>query len=242
MADPDLFMECEEGELEPWQKVSDVIEDSAVEDYNSVAKTPYAVSGSPQPASAPVPIALYASVAGQRSAPTAAASSDGPQNSDHAQGAPVGRTADDDDASAGDRKWCGQSMYEQLLAQRASAAERSRRYRQNLSEEQRLAQRERRRCRRQNMSEEQLSAQRASAAARSRRYRQNLSEKRRLAQRERSRRGGQTLSEAPRLAQRASEAARSRSSTSTAHAGRHGLRSEKEVEEDAAARHSRGGV
>ncbi|XP_069932804.1 pogo transposable element with ZNF domain isoform X13 [Oryctolagus cuniculus] len=42
MADTDLFMECEEEELEPWQKISDVIEDSVVEDYNSVDKTPAA--------------------------------------------------------------------------------------------------------------------------------------------------------------------------------------------------------
>ena len=39
MADTDLVMECEEEELEPWQKISDVIEDSVVEDYNSVDKT-----------------------------------------------------------------------------------------------------------------------------------------------------------------------------------------------------------
>ncbi|CAH6917216.1 Pogz [Phodopus roborovskii] len=39
MADTDLFMECEEEELEPWQKISDVIEDSVVEDYNSVDKS-----------------------------------------------------------------------------------------------------------------------------------------------------------------------------------------------------------
>jgi len=32
-------MECEEEELEPWQKISDVIEDSVVEDYNSIDKT-----------------------------------------------------------------------------------------------------------------------------------------------------------------------------------------------------------
>uniref|UniRef100_U3JXZ6 Pogo transposable element derived with ZNF domain n=2 Tax=Ficedula albicollis TaxID=59894 RepID=U3JXZ6_FICAL len=38
MADTDLFMECEEEELEPWQKISDVIEDSVVEDYNSMEK------------------------------------------------------------------------------------------------------------------------------------------------------------------------------------------------------------
>ncbi|XP_031949340.1 pogo transposable element with ZNF domain isoform X1 [Corvus moneduloides] len=40
MADTDLFMECEEEELEPWQKISDVIEDSVVEDYNSMEKNP----------------------------------------------------------------------------------------------------------------------------------------------------------------------------------------------------------
>ncbi|KAJ7426689.1 hypothetical protein WISP_13526 [Willisornis vidua] len=40
MADTDLFMECEEEELEPWQKISDVIEDSVVEDYNSMDKAP----------------------------------------------------------------------------------------------------------------------------------------------------------------------------------------------------------
>ncbi|XP_065509673.1 pogo transposable element with ZNF domain isoform X1 [Caloenas nicobarica] len=45
MADTDLFMECEEEELEPWQKISDVIEDSVVEDYNSVEKT--ATAGNP---------------------------------------------------------------------------------------------------------------------------------------------------------------------------------------------------
>uniref|UniRef100_A0A8D0GD24 Pogo transposable element derived with ZNF domain n=1 Tax=Sphenodon punctatus TaxID=8508 RepID=A0A8D0GD24_SPHPU len=45
MADKDLFMECEEEELEPWQKISDVIEDSVVEDYNSVDKT--ATAGNP---------------------------------------------------------------------------------------------------------------------------------------------------------------------------------------------------
>ena len=39
MADTDLFMECEEEELEPWQKISDVTDDSVVEDYNSVDKT-----------------------------------------------------------------------------------------------------------------------------------------------------------------------------------------------------------
>ncbi|NXN59955.1 POGZ protein, partial [Rynchops niger] len=45
MADTDLFMECEEEELEPWQKISDVIEDSVVEDYNSVDKTATGLEG-----------------------------------------------------------------------------------------------------------------------------------------------------------------------------------------------------
>ncbi|KAM6365353.1 pogo transposable element with ZNF domain isoform 3-T3 [Pluvialis apricaria] len=54
MADTDLFMECEEEELEPWQKISDVIEDSVVEDYNSVDKT--ATAGNPlvQPSGQPL--------------------------------------------------------------------------------------------------------------------------------------------------------------------------------------------
>ncbi|XP_036308791.1 pogo transposable element with ZNF domain isoform X5 [Pipistrellus kuhlii] len=80
MADTDLFMECEEEELEPWQKISDVIEDSVVEDYNSVDKTT-TVSASQQPVSAPVPIAAHASVAGHLSTPTTVSSS-GAQNSD----------------------------------------------------------------------------------------------------------------------------------------------------------------
>uniref|UniRef100_A0A8C9QKD5 Pogo transposable element with ZNF domain n=1 Tax=Spermophilus dauricus TaxID=99837 RepID=A0A8C9QKD5_SPEDA len=79
MADTDLFMECEEEELEPWQKISDVIEDSVVEDYNSVDKTT-TVSVSQQPVSAPVPIAAHASVAGHLS--TSTVSSSGAQNSD----------------------------------------------------------------------------------------------------------------------------------------------------------------
>ncbi|KAF6075496.1 pogo transposable element derived with ZNF domain [Phyllostomus discolor] len=80
MADTDLFMECEEEELEPWQKISDVIEDSVVEDYNSVDKTT-TVSVSQQPVSAPVPIAAHASVAGHLSTSTTVSSS-GVQNSD----------------------------------------------------------------------------------------------------------------------------------------------------------------
>ncbi|ELK28499.1 Histone-lysine N-methyltransferase SETD7 [Myotis davidii] len=63
MADTDLFMECEEGELEPWQKIHDVIEDSVVEDCNSVDTTT-TVSVSQQPVSAPVTFALYASFVG----------------------------------------------------------------------------------------------------------------------------------------------------------------------------------
>ncbi|XP_013365402.1 PREDICTED: pogo transposable element with ZNF domain isoform X5 [Chinchilla lanigera] len=80
MADTDLFMECEEEELEPWQKISDVIEDSVVEDYNSVDKTT-TVSVSQQQVSAPVPIAAHASVAGHLSTSTTVSSS-GAQNSD----------------------------------------------------------------------------------------------------------------------------------------------------------------
>ncbi|XP_058016341.1 pogo transposable element with ZNF domain isoform X6 [Ahaetulla prasina] len=56
MADTDLFMECEEEELEPWQKISDVIEDSVVEDYNSVDKT--ATAGTPLVQQAGQPLIL----------------------------------------------------------------------------------------------------------------------------------------------------------------------------------------
>uniref|UniRef100_A0A4X2LAP0 Pogo transposable element with ZNF domain n=1 Tax=Vombatus ursinus TaxID=29139 RepID=A0A4X2LAP0_VOMUR len=83
MADTDLFMECEEEELEPWQKISDVIEDSVVEDYNSVDKTA-TVSVSLQPVSAPVPIVAHASVGGHLSTSTTVSSS-GVQNSDSAK-------------------------------------------------------------------------------------------------------------------------------------------------------------
>ncbi|XP_051013637.1 pogo transposable element with ZNF domain [Acomys russatus] len=82
MADTDLFMECEEEELEPWQKISDVIEDSVVEDYNSVDKTP-PISVSQQPVSAPVPTAAHASAAGPLSTPAAVSS--GAQGSDSAK-------------------------------------------------------------------------------------------------------------------------------------------------------------
>ncbi|XP_075117308.1 pogo transposable element with ZNF domain isoform X2 [Leptodactylus fuscus] len=53
--DTDLFMECEEEELEPWQKISDVIEDSVVEDYSYLDKT-NTVSINLQPATASLPI------------------------------------------------------------------------------------------------------------------------------------------------------------------------------------------
>lgn len=53
--DTDLFMECEEEELEPWQKISDVIEDSVVEDYSYMDKTS-AVSVNIQPVTAALPV------------------------------------------------------------------------------------------------------------------------------------------------------------------------------------------
>ncbi|NXF40378.1 POGZ protein, partial [Nyctibius bracteatus] len=84
MADTDLFMECEEEELEPWQKISDVIEDSVVEDYNSVDKTAAAVSVSPQPVCAPLPAAVSASVGANLSAATSVSSS-GAQSSGSAK-------------------------------------------------------------------------------------------------------------------------------------------------------------
>uniref|UniRef100_A0A8C6VKT9 Pogo transposable element with ZNF domain n=1 Tax=Naja naja TaxID=35670 RepID=A0A8C6VKT9_NAJNA len=79
MADTDLFMECEEEELEPWQKISDVIEDSVVEDYNSVDKTA-TVSVSVQPVATPVPPAAHASVGS--GLPATPVSSSGTSNSD----------------------------------------------------------------------------------------------------------------------------------------------------------------
>ncbi|XP_069650233.1 pogo transposable element with ZNF domain isoform X9 [Haliaeetus albicilla] len=84
MADTDLFMECEEEELEPWQKISDVIEDSVVEDYNSVDKTATAVSVSLQPVSAPLPAVAHASIGANLSAATSVSSSEA-QNSDSAK-------------------------------------------------------------------------------------------------------------------------------------------------------------
>ncbi|XP_075050115.1 pogo transposable element with ZNF domain isoform X2 [Mixophyes fleayi] len=56
--DTDLFMECEEEELEPWQKISDVIEDSVVEDYSYLDKTA-TVSVSLQPVTAPLPVVTH---------------------------------------------------------------------------------------------------------------------------------------------------------------------------------------
>ncbi|XP_072283653.1 pogo transposable element with ZNF domain isoform X2 [Pyxicephalus adspersus] len=53
--DTDLFMECEEEELEPWQKISDVIEDSVVEDYNYMDKTS-SVPVNIQPVTAALPV------------------------------------------------------------------------------------------------------------------------------------------------------------------------------------------
>ncbi|KAL8184761.1 UNVERIFIED_CONTAM: hypothetical protein K2H54_027489, partial [Gekko kuhli] len=80
MADTDLFMECEEEELEPWQKISDVIEDSVVEDYNSIDKTT-TVSVNVQPVTTPMPIVAHASIGGNLSTPTPV-STGGPINSD----------------------------------------------------------------------------------------------------------------------------------------------------------------
>ncbi|XP_039219415.1 pogo transposable element with ZNF domain [Crotalus tigris] len=79
MADTDLFMECEEEELEPWQKISDVIEDSVVEDYNAVDKTA-TVSVGVQPVASPVPIAAHASIGS--GLPTTPVSSSGTSSSD----------------------------------------------------------------------------------------------------------------------------------------------------------------
>ncbi|XP_053134200.1 pogo transposable element with ZNF domain isoform X2 [Hemicordylus capensis] len=83
MADTDLFMECEEEELEPWQKISDVIEDSVVEDYNSVDKTA-TVSVSVQPVATPMPIVAHASIGSNLQTPTSVSGS-GPPNSDSAK-------------------------------------------------------------------------------------------------------------------------------------------------------------
>ncbi|XP_062821343.1 pogo transposable element with ZNF domain isoform X2 [Anolis carolinensis] len=83
MADTDLFMECEEEELEPWQKISDVIEDSVVEDYNLVDKTA-TVSVSVQPVANPMPIVAHTSLGSNLQTPTSVSSSM-PPNSDSAK-------------------------------------------------------------------------------------------------------------------------------------------------------------
>uniref|UniRef100_A0A8C5R012 Pogo transposable element derived with ZNF domain n=1 Tax=Leptobrachium leishanense TaxID=445787 RepID=A0A8C5R012_9ANUR len=56
--DTDLFMECEEEELEPWQKMTDIIEDSAVEDYSYLDKTA-TVSLNIQPVANPLPVVSH---------------------------------------------------------------------------------------------------------------------------------------------------------------------------------------
>lgn len=58
MADTDLFMECEEEELEPWQKITDIIEDSFVDEVNIVENKTATVSVNFQPVSAPAPAPL----------------------------------------------------------------------------------------------------------------------------------------------------------------------------------------
>ncbi|KAM8921103.1 pogo transposable element with ZNF domain [Pelodytes ibericus] len=73
--DTDLFMECEEEELEPWQKLSDVIEDSAVEDYSYLDKTA-TVSVSLQPVSAPLPVVAHQSISSNYSTATTVTNSD----------------------------------------------------------------------------------------------------------------------------------------------------------------------
>ncbi|XP_054566382.1 zinc finger protein 667 isoform X2 [Eptesicus fuscus] len=77
------------------------------------------------------------------------------------------------------RYWRQNLSEEQLLAQRRSAAERSRRYRQKMSKEKRAADTERRRLWRQNLTGEKLLAQRRSEAERRRRYRQKMSQEQR---------------------------------------------------------------
>nr|XP_033781369.1 pogo transposable element with ZNF domain isoform X3 [Geotrypetes seraphini] len=81
--DTDLFMECEEEELEPWQKMSDVIEESVVEDYGFVDKTA-TVSVSLQPVPAPVPIVAHTSLGSHLSTATSISNS-ATQNSDNAK-------------------------------------------------------------------------------------------------------------------------------------------------------------
>ncbi|KAM4662205.1 pogo transposable element with ZNF domain [Discoglossus pictus] len=81
--DTDLFMECEEEELEPWQKISDVIEDSAVEDYSYLEK-PAPVAVTLQPVSAPIPVVAHQSLSSHYSTATTVTTSSA-QNSDPAK-------------------------------------------------------------------------------------------------------------------------------------------------------------
>lgn len=86
--DTDLFMECEEEELEPWQKLSDVIEESFVEDYGygsySYLEKPVAVSVSAQPVSAPVPIVTHTSF-GNHYPMTSSVGNSGVQSNDNSK-------------------------------------------------------------------------------------------------------------------------------------------------------------
>ncbi|XP_029436139.1 pogo transposable element with ZNF domain isoform X2 [Rhinatrema bivittatum] len=81
--DTDLFMECEEEELEPWQKMTDVIEESVVEDYSFVDKTA-TVSVSLQPVPAPMPIVAHTSL-GSHLSTTTSISNSAAQSSDNAK-------------------------------------------------------------------------------------------------------------------------------------------------------------
>ncbi|CAH2327462.1 pogo transposable element with ZNF domain isoform X1 [Pelobates cultripes] len=78
--DTDLFMECEEEELEPWQKMSDIIEDSVVEDYSYLDKTPTVLNF--QSVSAPLPVVAHQSLNTHYSTATTLTNSIA-QNNDH---------------------------------------------------------------------------------------------------------------------------------------------------------------
>ncbi|XP_053559950.1 pogo transposable element with ZNF domain [Bombina bombina] len=80
--DTDLFMECEEEELEPWQKLTDVIEDSVVEDYSYFDK-PATVAVNLQPVSAPLPVIAQQTLSHYSTATTVTNNS--AQNSDNAK-------------------------------------------------------------------------------------------------------------------------------------------------------------
>ncbi|XP_069506525.1 pogo transposable element with ZNF domain isoform X2 [Ambystoma mexicanum] len=91
--DTDLFMECEEEELEPWQKISDVIEESVVEDYGYGSYSSYSNYGylekpapvsSVQPVSAPMPIVAHTSF-GNHYTMTSSVGNSGVQNNDNAK-------------------------------------------------------------------------------------------------------------------------------------------------------------